>query len=430
MISQPYSTIQNQKATVLLLLLFVPLLLIAETFAHAPSDSLAFDEYRGVVLDKKSGIALPFASLMVAGANTSTVTNADGQFSFKIKKTSSISTIRISYLGYKTKELSLASLQQLKMRVELEPTSVQLPEINVVVKDAKELIRAMLDHKAENSPVHQECLTAFYREAIKKGRTYVSLSEAVVEVYKQPYASMKDDMVKLYKSRKSADYTKLDTLSFKLMGGPFNTLYLDVLKYPDMLFSEDMNSLYSFTFDRSTYMDNRLMFIVDFKQHSNIKESLYYGKLYIDAQTYALKTAIFNLNVENRSQAAELFIKRKPLGATVYPTLATYRIDYMENRGKWYYGYGRIELGMKINWKKKLFNTHYNSVIEMAVTDRAALPDKATIALKDRIHPSVVISNEASGFSDPLFWGAYNVIEPEKPIESAIKKIQRQLEKK
>jgi hypothetical protein len=36
----------------------------------------------------------------------------------------------------------------------------------------------------------------------------------------------------------------------------------------------------------------------------------------------------------------------------------------------------------------------------------------------------------ASGFSDPDFWGEFNVIEPEKSIETAIKKIQKQLEKK
>ena len=34
---------------------------------------------------------------------------------------------------------------------------------------------------------------------------------------------------------------------------------------------------------------------------------------------------------------------------------------------------------------------------------------------------------QAVGFSDPDFWGQYNIIEPEKSIESAIRKIQRQL---
>jgi hypothetical protein len=37
--------------------------------------------------------------------------------------------------------------------------------------------------------------------------------------------------------------------------------------------------------------------------------------------------------------------------------------------------------------------------------------------------------DKASGFSDPDFWGAYNVIEPEKSIEFAIKKIKKQLKK-
>jgi hypothetical protein len=36
---------------------------------------------------------------------------------------------------------------------------------------------------------------------------------------------------------------------------------------------------------------------------------------------------------------------------------------------------------------------------------------------------------EVSGFADPEFWGEYNVIEPEKPIEQAIRKIQRKMGK-
>ena len=38
-----------------------------------------------------------------------------------------------------------------------------------------------------------------------------------------------------------------------------------------------------------------------------------------------------------------------------------------------------------------------------------------------------VITDEAKGFGDDDFWGAYNVIEPEKTIEVAIKKIQKSI---
>ena len=45
------------------------------------------------------------------------------------------------------------------------------------------------------------------------------------------------------------------------------------------------------------------------------------------------------------------------------------------------------------------------------------------------IRPTVILSEEASGFSDPKFWGEYNIIEPEKSIESAIKKIVKQIKR-
>ena len=70
----------------------------------------------------------------------------------------------------------------------------------------------------------------------KKGEENVSLSEAVVNIYKSPYQSNRRDAVQLYKARKSTDYSKLDTIALKLQGGPYNTLYSDIIKYPDIVF--------------------------------------------------------------------------------------------------------------------------------------------------------------------------------------------------
>ena len=63
----------------------------------------------------------------------------------------------------------------------------------------------------------------------------------------------------------------------------------------------------------------------------------------------------------------------------------------------------------------------------MAVTDWEVNSTGEKIKNKDKLRPSVIITDAISGFSDPNFWGEYNIIEPEKSIESAIKKIQRQL---
>jgi len=398
------------------------------TGKNGETDSYA--EFRGKIVEKKTGISLAFASISVIGQNISTISNSEGEFSIKVPKETPDPKVMISFIGFRNKTISLNDLKPGKTKIEMEPTLIQLPELNVISKDAEVLMRAVIEKKGVNYFNTQTLMTAFYRETIKKNRSYVSLSEAVVEVNKQPYTSTKSDGVKLYKARKKADYSKLDTLTFKLQGGPFNSLYLDIMKNPDYLFTDDMFANYEFTFDRSTHADKKLIYVLDFKQRTFKTEPLYYGKLYIDAQTLALKSAVFSLNITDREAAATMFIMKKPFNAKVFPTETKYRIDYLEKDGKWYYSYSRIELGLKIIWKKRLFNTNYYSTVEMAVTDWGKGSENKTLDFKEKLRPTVIISDEASGFIDHQFWGEYNVIEPEKSIDTAIKKIQKQLEKK
>jgi len=80
----------------------------------------------------------------------------------------------------------------------------------------------------------------------------------------------------------------------------------------------------------------------------------------------------------------------------------------------------------KVNWKKKLFNTNYTTMSELAITDRT---DEEVIkfASRERVRPSDVFTEEVAAFADPDFWGDYNVIEPDQSIESAIRKLSRKL---
>ncbi|MCD6544744.1 MAG: carboxypeptidase-like regulatory domain-containing protein, partial [Flavobacteriaceae bacterium] len=102
--------------------------------------------------------------------------------------------------------------------------------------------------------------------------------------------------------------------------------------------------------------------------------------------------------------------------------------DYRNKNGKWYYNYGRIELSFKIKWDKKVFNSIYHLTIEMAITDWKINTDRKSLKNKERLRHNVIINDSASGFSDSEFWGDYNVIEPDKSIENAIRKIKKQLD--
>ena len=385
-------------------------------------------EFSGKIVDVKNGDVLPFATLSVEGSNITTVSNSEGEFSLKIPKEFQDKTLTVSYIGYKNRILKISELKQENSRITLEPMIVSLPEINVISTDAENLVLSVLENRYKNYPEEELLMTAFYRETIKKNRSYVSLSEAIVDILKQPYSSFRQDQAELYKSRKQSDYKKMDTLVFKLMGGPYNSLYMDVMKNPDYLFTESILDNYEFSFDRTTYIDHQLIYIVNFKQRPFVNIPLYYGKLYIDAESLALRSAIFHLDLTDKEKSASMLIRKKPLNAKVFLTNASYRMDYIEKNGKWYYNYSRIELDFKIDWKRKLFNSNYYTVVEMAVTNWEKATEEKK--LKNKLRPTVIIADEASGFSDPEFWGSYNVIEPEKPIESAIKKIQKQLEKR
>jgi len=393
-------------------------------------EAVSFAVHKAIVVDKQSGSPLGYAGIAVEGTNLSTVTNTDGEFSIKIPATVSNPVLNIQFVGFKSRSIAVTEIKSDKQKIELEPVAVELPEVSVISKDAETLVESMFRKKAENYPLQEEKLTAFYRETIRKNKSYASLSEAVVDVRKQSYNSYRADVVQIFKARKKTDYGKVDTLVFKLMGGPFNSLYLDLLKYPEMIFTDKMLDNYDFTFERSTRIGKRLIYVVDFKQKPHVDEPLYFGKLYIDAQNLALKTATFCLNLKNREEAARMFIVKKPYNADAYPVETSYRVDFIEKDKKWYFGYSRIEMALRVNWKKKLFNSTFYSTIEMAVTDRKRAEPASETINKDKIRPNIVIADEISGFSDPDFWGEFNVIEPEKSIEAAIRKIQKQLEKK
>lgn len=389
-----------------------------------------FNQFKGKVVDDKSNKELVFATLSLEDSNISTVTNSEGEFSLKIPSAIKEGRVTVSFLGYKSKSLQLSELKSNNNNISLKTSIMELSEVDIIVpKNAEELVRATLNNKGDNYFEDPTLMTAFYRETIKKRRKNVSLSEAVVNIHKSPYSSSLRDNVELYKARKSTDYSKLDTLALKLQGGPFNTLFVDLMKYPEYVFTAQTIPLYTYSFERSARINDRLIYVVNFKQKEAAKyDQLYKGQLFIDAENKTLTSAIYSLNITDKDVASKMFVKKKPAKANVYPTEVAYRVDYREKNNKWYYGYSNVLLEFKINWDDRLFNSVYSMTCEMAVTDWEKNLS-GTLKGKDKLRRNIILSDEAIGFSDPDFWGQYNIIEPEKSIESAIKKIQRQLRK-
>jgi hypothetical protein len=404
------------------------ILFISCSLANA-QDAPSFKEINGTIIDQKSKDKLVFADLAINGSNISTVTNTDGQFSLKVPKDLLEGTITITHLGYQKLELKISEISN-NEKIYLNPSVVLLDEIQIASKfpSAKALVVETLSKKNTLYNDDNVLMTAFYRETIKNRRKNASLSEAIVQIHKQPYRNSRNDDIELIKARKKTNYSRLDTLAVKLQGGPFSNLYVDIVKYPEYIFDIENIEYYNFSFDESTQIDNSLVYVVNFEQKQGIETPLYFGKLYIDAGNLALKSAVYSLNVKNKKLASDMYVRKKPKKADVYPTEATYRVNYRTQNGKWQYAYSNILLTFKVNWQGKLFNSVYTLNSEMAVTDWKILDNKL-IKTKSMLFPNTILTEQVSGFSDPTFWGEYNIIEPEKSIETAIEKIKKQLDR-
>jgi len=416
-------------AAVLLLAFSAQTVSAGDIFNKKKSDPQEPLTIKGKVVDSETGAALVFASVAVKESNVAIVTNIDGEFTLKILDPANAKNLEISFLGYKNKIVPISQMKDngYKNVISLETAPIPIKEIIVKPLNPDEIMRKAIGMVSKNYESVPNLMTAFYRETIRKNRTYVSIGEAVVEIFKAPYANdVRFDGARIYKGRKSADVEKMDTVLFKLQGGPVSVLQLDLAKNTEAIFTQDAMEYYTYSLSGVIEIDNKPHYVIDFVQRPSVDMPLFMGSFYIDMESYAITEAEFGFNLSNKEQAESIFIRKKPIGMDVTPELVTYRTKYREQNGKWYFAYSRAEVKFKVNWKKKLFNTYYTTMSEIAVTDRTA-EEVIKFTGKEKIKYTDVFSDKVSAFADPKFWGDYNVIEPDQSIESAIRKLSKKL---
>lgn len=385
-------------------------------------------EIKGSITSKESKERISQATITLQGTNLSTVSNQEGKFSLKIPKSASSKSLLIEAIGFNQRIIALEENPSESLKITLVSNVINLDTTNLIAyTNAKELVKKVFSKRKENYLGNKTLMTAFYRETIKKRNKNASLAEAVVNIYKQPYSNNQKDKIELLKSRKDTDYSKLDTLALKLQGGPFSTLFVDIIKYPEYIFSPRAMDAYIFRFGKITEINGENVFVVRFKQRGEVLSPLYQGNLYIAASNLALVKATYSLKIDNTKEVNEMFVRRKPNDVRIKPRNISYEVNYREKDGKWLYSYSKANLSFEVKKRRKLFKSIYSLSCEMAITDWQLDPAQNAGDNNLQINEYIIMADQNTGFNDPDFWGEYNVIEPEKSIESAIRKIQRKL---
>ncbi len=387
---------------------------------------------RGRVLGGDTNQPLANASVSVNLMNVSTVTNQDGYFSLRVPSNSQNSQLVIRHLGYSNREIPIVTLiDSPNNHISLIPSPIQLSEIQVVSGDGSQLVRDALRRISNNYSSDANMMVAFYRESVKKGSRYISLVETVLDVYKANYRSYTNDQARIYIGRKATDVSPRDTILMKFQGGISDALLLDIAKNPEIVFGTD-GSDYSYYIEGLVNINNKPHYRIFFEPKPGIEDILFRGTIYLEHESLAFARMEFNMNVENRSDAFSIFIRRKPSRMRVDVEKAQYIIDFIEDDGLWYFNYSSTEVEFRVRWTNRffgLFSTNYTIGSEIAITDRYD-DNVVRFPREERIRSTDVIAERVEYFIDPDFWGEYNVIEPDQEITSAIDRLRDRLRRR
>ena len=380
----------------------------------------------GVIKDKSNKKKLEHVNVSIPESNIGTITNTDGEFSLKIPESIQAKDIEVSHIGYLNARIPLKGESLTEQTIWLSPYANLLSEIIVRARDPRSIVEEALRKIPNNYSPKSNMLKGFYREIAQKGRRYINISEAVIDIYKTPYNETAErDRVQISKGRRLLSQKQSDTLAVKLLGGPNMAIYIDVVKNPDCLLAKEDLLFYEFRMEDPTSIGDRSQYVISFRPKVKLSYPLCYGTLYIDKERLSFTRAEFNLSMDDKNKATQAILRKKPFGLHFKPVEVSYLVSYKNQGDVTYLSYIRNNIRFKCDWKRKLFSTNYTILSEMVVTDReenniTAIPYK--VAFKQ----NHVFSDKVDNFTNDNFWGTYNIIEPTESLEHAVNKLKKQ----
>lgn len=379
----------------------------------------------GSVYDRRTKEPLAFANIALLGKSIGSVSNEQGMFNLKIKDANFKDTLVISYIGYKNTYVPVNQLSLYNNNIYLEENLVKIQEVIIRINDPVAILKESLEKIKDNYYTDPYHITSFYRERVTKQNELASISEAVIEVYKSPYWGLFSDQMRVVKSRKNEYYNTNDSVSLKLKGGLYASLYLDAIKNPpNFLKLEQLN--YKYSISEIVNFDDNTAYVIDFKPKEHLNEQTFEGKIYINTDNLAIVAIDYNITSEAIKKVGKQLVVKKRIGTKVRPIAVKYRINYRNINGKYFMNLTRGELEFKINYRRKLFSKDFKTIFEFASNNI----DTVNVERFDRIETisthKVFIDEDFQ--YDHQFWGDYNYISPDETIEEALVRIQKKLE--
>lgn len=392
-----------------------------------PADSLpVFVSIGGKIVDAETNEPLPYATIGISHRGRGTVTNFNGDFILRISEECLEDTLTVSYVGYVNRLLPVKSLPGNMMTIKMDRDYIPIPEIIIRAQDPLLILRKTISSAASNYGTTPAVLTGFYREGVYRKKEPQIYSEAVVRIYKSPYArSLQNDQIKIIRSRKIENLEAKDTLAVRLKAGLSATLSLDGMRHLFDFLDPQSFDTYDYHLRDIVTIDGQTAFVISFKQKQWVTEPLMQGDIYVNVDNYSVMLAEFEVNPLYVDQTGESFISRLPKDYTMKPEYVRYRTRYRNVDGRYYLSHVRGDLGFMARGRKKVFSSRFNIFFELAITEHRT--DNVARFDHEELAPAYSIFSLTINGYDAGFWKDFDFLKPEDDLVEALDKLKIRL---
>lgn len=288
--------------------------------------SYAQTRAKGVVTDASSDKGVPFANVYFPNSNEGVITNDDG--SFYLESEERYDSLRVSFLGYKTKTISLPTSYTNDLHIILEPSAAALDQIVIYQgktskknNPAIDILRKIWKHKRKNGlsqfdhyqykkyeKIEFDINTidsAFIRRKIFNGmefifnqmdtssvtgKTYlpIFINESLSRVYGNNQESAKKEVLL---ANKTTGFNRTMVDYIKDLYTPYN-VYDNYLKFYDKSFVSPLSTtginVYNYVLADSAFIKDKWCYkIVYYPRRKN--ELTFKGDFWVNDTTWAIK---------------------------------------------------------------------------------------------------------------------------------------------
>ena len=251
----------------------------------------------GRVIDKNTGLGIPFAHVALENTSSGAITDLYGKFVFSFPDGIQGRNLTVSCVGYKTVRLSPADWSGQPILIRLELDIVELKEVVVTPEDPVKLIEEAVRRIPENYDTTATMLSGYYKVSSLLEEKNINYTEAFIDIFKPSYHAYVEnsktpgDSIRIRYARtkpKEINDWKLDIM-LPWEKSIYQLEYRDVVKdfsTKDKSFRKFMSN-YDFELENLVVIDGRNTYMIKLLPRKHKKEAYWNGYIYLDQETKA-----------------------------------------------------------------------------------------------------------------------------------------------